>query len=207
MNQERKEELIVRWMDDDSLSSSEQEELNRILEAEPELKELRDHHQEVREELQVAFGEAKDVPYGDFFQTKLKQAIRTAERDEVPEVGTPASSSWRSSSWRDALRWWLAPVAVGAMAVAFLAGTRVGKPMIQNRTVVKNLQERPAVYTPAGGVTSSIVNADAEGTSVIVLDGLQPIPDSFNLMAGAHDADDFPEDTLLISAKSSSQIY
>lgn len=31
MNQERKEELVVRWMDDVTLSASEKEELNRIL--------------------------------------------------------------------------------------------------------------------------------------------------------------------------------
>ena len=163
MNQERKEELVVRWMDDVTLSASEKEELNRILEAEPELQELRAGHSRMREELKTTYREVEDVPYGDFFQTKLQQAIRDSE-EELP-------SAKMASSWKDSLRWWLAPVAVGAMAVAFLAGTRVGNGPTERRLVVASAQNRPLVYTPEGGVTSTILNADAQGTSVILLDG------------------------------------
>ncbi len=200
MNQERKEELIVRWMDEATLSASETEELNQILEAEPELKAMREGHSRMRDELQAAFGQSGDVPYGDFFQTKLEQAIRDADVEETPAAKT-------SSTWRDALRWWLAPVAVGAMAVAFLAGTRVGKAPVENQLVVAQAQIRPLVYTPEGGVTSTIVNADAQGTSVIVLDGLQPIPDSYDLMAGRESAGELSPSIQLISTKASSQVY
>lgn len=202
MNQERKEELIVRWMDDDVLSVSEKEELAGVLEAEPELCAMRDEHPRMRDELQAAYHQAGDVPYGDFFQTKLEQAIRNTERDEVEAVPAKARGAWR-----DALRWWLAPVAVGAMAVAFLAGTRVGKTPGESRLVVAQEQSRPLVYTPEGGVTSTIVNADAAGTSVIVLDGLQPIPDSFDLMAGGQSVRELPSNVQLISTKGSPQVY
>lgn len=201
MNQERKEELIVRWMDDDVLTSTENEELTQILEAEPELKALRDENLQVRKELQAEFGQPGDVPYGDFFQTKLEQAIRDSDKEDV----TPAAKS--SSSWRESLRWWLAPVAVGAMAVAFLAGTRVGKAPVENRLVVKSAEERLLVYTPEGGVSSTIVNADAEGTSVIVLDGLQPIPDSHDLMASSKRNPDSLGATRLISVKATPRGY
>ena len=202
MNQERKEELIVRWMDDELLSASEKEELALILEAEPELQAMRDSHSSVKSELQAAFGKSEDVPYGDFFQTKLEQAIRDSDREDAYEA--PVKGSGR---WRDALRWWLAPVAVGAMAVAFLAGTRVAKAPVENQLVVAQEQNRPLVYTPEGGVTSTIVDADAAGTSVIVLDGLQPIPDSFDLMAGGQSVRDLPADVQLISTKGSPQVY
>lgn len=199
MNQERKEELVVRWMDDVTLSASEKEELNRILEAEPELQELRAGHSRMREELKTTYREVEDVPYGDFFQTKLQQAIRDSE-EELP-------SAKMASSWKDSLRWWLAPVAVGAMAVAFLAGTRVGNGPTERRLVVASAQNRPLVYTPEGGVTSTILNADAQGTSVILLDGLQPIPDSYDLMAERKNASDLPAHIQLISTEASPQVY
>lgn len=199
MNQERKEELVVRWMDDVTLSASEKEELNRILEAEPELQELRAGHSRMREELKATYREVEDVPYGDFFQTKLQQAIRDSE-EELP-------SAKMASSWKDSLRWWLAPVAVGAMAVAFLAGTRVGNGPTERRLVVASAQNRPLVYTPEGGVTSTILNADAQGTSVILLDGLQPIPDSYDLMAERKNASDLPAHIQLISTEASPQVY
>ena len=199
MNQERKEELVVRWMDDVTLSASEKEELNRILEAEPELQELRAGHSRMREELKTTYREVEDVPYGDFFQTKLQQAIRDSE-EELP-------SAKMASSWKDSLRWCLAPVAVGAMAVALLAGTRVGNGPTERRLVVASAQNRPLVYTPEGGVTSTILNADAQGTSVILLDGLQPIPDSYDLMAERKNASDLPAHIQLISTEASPQVY
>lgn len=200
MNQERKEELVVRWMDDEKLSASESDELAQILEAEPELKAMKKGHSQMRSELQAAYPKTEDVPYGDFFQSKLEQAIRDAEREEAPAVRAGAS-------WKDTLRWWLAPVAVGAMAVAFLAGTRVGNAPAENRLVVAQAKNRPLVYTPEGGVTSTIVNADAEGTSVIVLDGLQPIPDSYDLMAGGQSVREIDSRIQLISHESSPQVY
>ncbi|MDQ8189627.1 hypothetical protein [Roseibacillus persicicus] len=199
MKQERKEELVIRWMDDEVLSASENEELKRILEAEPELTAMRAGHSQVREDLLAVYAEPADVPYGDFFQTKLEQAIRDADEADLP----PAKPT--ASSWRDALRWWLAPVAVGAMAVAFLAGTRVGNSPTPERLVVS--QNRSVVYTPEGGVTASIVNADGAGTSVIVLDGLQPIPDSFDLMAGGQSFNESDSAVQLISTQRSVQVY
>ena len=200
MNQERKEELIVRGMDQDVFSPSEKEELDRVLEAEPELKSLSEGHGQVRAELQAAFGQPGDVPYGDFFQKKLEQAIRNSEQKE-------AFVSRPSSSWRDALRWWLAPLAVGAMAVAFLAGTRVGKAPIQNR-MVKSEEQRPVVYTPERGVTASVMAADASGTSVIFLEGLEPIPDSLDLMAGSRqNSKHTSSDVVLITTEGSAQLY
>ena len=200
MNQERKEELIVRWMDGEALSTGETAELDAILKADPELKAMKESHAEISEELRMAYKQPEDVPYGDFFQTKLEQAIRDSEQVEaaVPE---------RSVSWRDSLRWWLAPVTVGAMAIAFLAGTRVGKPPVTNRQIVLQEPERPLVFTAEGLVTSTIVNTDADGTSVIVLDGLQPIPDSFELMAVHPESFEQPNDVRLISTESSSQIF
>ncbi len=200
MNQERKEELIVRWMDAEQLSAEENQQLEAILAAEPELKTLRNGHHSMREELQSVYGQPRDLPYGDFFQSKLEQAIRDSELEF-------AEASKASFNWRDTLRWWVAPVTVGAMAIAFLAGTRVGTAPVEERLVVAEAQIRPLVYTPEGGVTSTIVNADAAGTSVIVLEGLQPIPDSYDLMAERKSSSDRAATVKLLSRISSSQIF
>lgn len=197
MKQERKEELIVRWMDDE-LPAEERDELNAILEAEPGLKALKTSHGEVRASLHSVYPKAQEIPYGDFFQTKLEQAIR--ERGEAP-----SESRVKAGGWRDALKWWLAPVTVGAMAVAFLAGTRVNSGPNPTHTVVASVG--PVVYTPEGGVTANFVDAEGSGTSVIVLDGLPPIPDSYNLMAETRSEALEQEGIRLISTTKGRRIY
>lgn len=199
MKQERKEELIVRWMDNELLAD-ERAEMNTLLEAELELGELRASHESIKSELHAAFPPSREVPYGDFFRTKLEQAIRESELE-----GPVKEKAGKSLSWRDALRWWLAPVAVGAMAVAFLAGTRVNSGPNPTRTVVATVG--PVVYTPEGGVTANFVDAEGSGTSVIVLDGLPPIPDSYDLMAGS-EGNPLEQDGLhLVLSKKERRIY
>lgn len=197
MKQERKEELIVRWMDDE-LPAEARDELNAILEAEPDLKTLKSAHEEVRDSLHAAYPRSQEIPYGDFFQTKLEQAIREGGE-------SPKASRVRAGGWRDALKWWLAPVAVGAMAVAFLAGTRVNSGPNPTRTVVAVVG--PVVYTPEGGVTANFVDAEGSGTSVIVLDGLPPIPDSYDLMAGSPSENLEQEGIRLTSTAKGRRIY
>ncbi|MBK1834061.1 anti-sigma factor family protein [Roseibacillus ishigakijimensis] len=193
MKQERKEELIVRWMDGETFSAAEQREVDQLLTAEPELAGMKEGHARLRTELQAAFTPSQDVPYGDFFQTKLEQAIRDSEADR-----RPVEKSLRAS-WRESLRWWLAPVALGAMAVAFLAGIRVGHQPTAREIVTTEIRPEPVIYIPEGGVTANVVKSDAAGTSVIVLDGLQPIPDSIDLLAGEQTVHESGDPVRLVS--------
>lgn len=195
MKQERKEELMVRWMDGE-LSTGEMEELQPYLEAEPELREMQPGHRDSRKELQRAF-RGRDVPYGDFFQTKLARAIQSASHESAPVR--------KKASWRDALRWSLAPVTVGAMALAFLAGTKVTHEPIGAASLATTVNS--VVYTPEGGVSSNYFQQAGSGTSVILLEGLRPLPDEYDLMASGDGFDATSADFQLVTAKSERVLY
>lgn len=169
MNQERKEELIVKWVDD-ALTTAEQEEVAKLLEAEPEWRSFKEGHLEVRHQIQAAYPTDADVPYGDFFSSRLQRAIA---EDSV----SPAEKS-KPSLWSQFLRWGAAPAMAAALAVAFLAGTQVQKPEVAAPEFVYH----PEVYTPAGGVSASYASLENTGT-VILLDGLEAIPESVDLIA------------------------
>jgi anti-sigma factor RsiW len=203
MKQERKEELMVRWMDGE-LSTSEKKELQPFLDADSELREMASAHEMIRKELQSGYRDG-DVPYGDFFQTKLERAIQIADAADKP-VSPKLSSVGGRASWREAFRWALAPVAVGAMALAFLAGTKVttDDPTNLSRAVPSG---NSVVYTPEGGVSADFFAESASGTSVIVLEGLQPLPDSIDLMASRETTQSDASDFQLINAESKRTMY
>lgn len=196
MKQERKEELMVRWMDDE-LSAQELGELEPYLDADPELRVMQNGHREMQGRLRKAFQEG-DVPYGDFFQTKLQRAVEFERHD--------SAIAKKKSSWRDALRWSLAPVSVGALALAFLAGTKVThEPAGSARVVAVTVDS--VVYTPEGGVSANFFQQRESGTSVIMLEGLQPLPDDFDLMADAMGSQSTPGDIQLVSTSRERAFY
>lgn len=174
MNQERKEELLVKWVDE-TLSLSDKEELTKLLEAEPELADLKTGHMEVGSQLREAFPSDGDVPYGDFFATRLKRAI-----EDDAGVSRDEGANAKPSLWSQFLRWGAVPAMAAALVVAFLAGTQVKPPEVGAPEFVV----RPDVYTPAGGVSASYASFDTTGT-VILLEGLESIPESIDLIAQA----------------------
>ena len=206
MSEERKHELLVRWMDGEFLEPEDQRELEVILEAEPELTDLQIGQESLSRDFEKAFKEKSDIPYGDFFQTKLEQAIRDANNpiEERKVVSEPVS-------WRSALRWWLAPLAAGSMAIAFLAGTRMSPVPTSTETIVKNIglnftDVDPVIYTPEGGVTASVVHDNIYGAEVILLEGLQPLDDSLDLMAKRPESTELTLPIEMVTAESSRDV-
>lgn len=197
MKQERKEELMVRWMDGE-LAPGEMEELQPYLEGEPELRKMQRGHDLVRSELLSAF-QGKDVPYGDFFQAKLERAI------VAQAISEERAAAKKKTSWRDALRWSLAPVTVGAVALAFLAGTKVTNKPAGSPSAIATVNS--VVYTPEGGVSANYFRERNSGTSVILLEGLQPLPDDYDLMASEVSSDASSPDYQLVTAPSQRILY
>ncbi|MDP0491472.1 MAG: hypothetical protein Q7Q71_10515 [Verrucomicrobiota bacterium JB023] len=181
MKSERQEELLVRWMDDE-LNEAEGRELEELLQEQPELRALRDQHALVRRDLREVYTQGDDIPYGDFFQSRLQRAI--AEEENTLETPAPKAAT----GWKEMFRWWLAPVGVGAMALAFLAGTRVASG--PEAEMVAAGGDSPLLYTPEGGITAHYQAVDDAGANVIFIEGLAAFPDSLDLMAGSRTEDE-----------------
>ncbi|MEO1856649.1 MAG: hypothetical protein ABGY95_04695 [Rubritalea sp.] len=122
------------------------------------------------DEISKSIPSEQEPPYADFFNERVKHhAVESVEK--VP-AAKPASQWTR-------INWFFAPAAAAGMAVCFYLGTRVdhGKTPIEQSFAV--LDE---VYTPASGVHSEVI-ISGEST-VIVLDGLDEIPESLDIVSG-----------------------
>ena len=118
---------------------------------------------------------SEEPPYPEFFNSKLKQAIMSDGEAEVPlSSGAESRSLWQK------VRHMMAPAAVAAM-VAFYAGTKMGgsDAAVGSDMVVEDI----GVYVPDGGIVAAVSESD-DGSTEIILDGLTPISDELDIVAG-----------------------
>ena len=78
------------------------------------------------------------------------------------------------------LSWWLAPAALAAVVLAFLLGMRFGGPH-EGPVLVSTGVAAPAVYSPLASVHARALQDETFGGTVIVLEGLDEIPNSVDL--------------------------
>ena len=179
MNENRKEELLTRWVDGD-LSADELRELEPYLAKHPELARERDEYVRLRDELKAAVPAEVDPPYPEFFNVHLQRMI---EESMLSSGGRSESKPGLSRLWT----WWMAPAAAAALVAAFVAGMKltpsgVPAPVVGTAT---------ALYSPVESVqVEAMVDEDLDAT-VIVLTGLEEIADQ-DLMgwSGSQGVDD-----------------
>lgn len=179
MDENRKEELLTLWMDG-GLSSAEGEELAPYLAKHPELEAEREEYVRLRDELRSVLPDHVEPPYPDFFNTHLMRQIREEERVERAPVAAEASGMWK---W---MQLWLAPAAAVAVVMAFLAGKEMGD--TQGGAVAVNpaggssAEMAPGVYSAISSVDVTTWEDLDAGATVIVLNGLEDIPSSVDLL-------------------------
>lgn len=162
MNMNPDNQTLMLWLEDEL-----PEELQKAVDAwaadQPLWQEKRESARQWRAQLSQAMS-AEELPYGDFFQSRL---MRTIEQTRVEtERSTPAVV--RASPWR---KFWLPASVAAAMVLAFLGGTQWQQKPHRAKTLV--------TYTPEEGVQAEFFETSpAEGT-VIVLNGMAALPDSF----------------------------
>ncbi|MBU6327710.1 MAG: hypothetical protein KGQ89_08780, partial [Verrucomicrobia bacterium] len=105
-------------------------------------------------------------PYPDFFQSKLIHAIQ--QQSDVPD-NAPAKGS--TPRWWSRL--WMPVTALSAMALCFLGGMQFTKKSTRIYSMV--------VYTPELGVKAEYYQSSPAEGSVIVLNGVPALPDSFEV--------------------------
>ena len=170
---------LTQWMDGE-LEGEPLRQVEAWAQTHPELLAERDAVQAMSASIRAHVPESVEPPYPDFFNQRI---LRTIEEDQMA-VAAPQTGRLRETSpsfWQ-----WLAmPLAAGAMAVCFYLGTQVSNEPASPTTpmVATAPSANSSVYTPDGDVQANMFkSADAQAT-VIVLEGLDDIPDDFE-MAG-----------------------
>jgi hypothetical protein len=188
MKPERKDELLARWFDE-HLTEAEREEFEPLLREHPEWEGEREDYRKLRAALKESLPAEQDPPYTDFFHAHLARRIR--HEREAAVARKHGDRSGIRASWR----WWLAPATAGAMLLAFFAGMQIGDPSKRMPPVASV----PAVftYTPLSSVEATAMEDAALGGTVIVLEGLDALPDSVDLFQTAGVATG--EDRVLVS--------
>lgn len=162
---------------DGTLSAEERGELEPLLKAHPELEAEREEYLRLRDELRAVLPAEVEPPYPDFFNTHL---MRQIEREGWETTGSPAARE-RAGFWK----WlgpWLAPAAAAAVVAAFIAGREMGGGGQAPVAVAPAVGTAPAVYSAIATVDVRTWQSPDDGATVIILDGLQEIPSSVDLL-------------------------
>ena len=173
MNKQPDETTITLWID----GELEGEELGRVeawAREHPELLAERDAIRAMRADIRESVPSSVEPPYADFFNQRILRHIEEEQRAQAvsPPVGT------RRSFWQ----WLAVPAAAAAMLLCFYMGTRVSDPATNAAPSVVAVSTVSTVYTPDGDVSADMFRADGADATVIVLKGLEDIPDDVEMV-------------------------
>ena len=171
MNTNPDETKMALWLDDE-LHGEEHAAFEAAAGITPEMLVAREDVRHWRALMAAAVPAAVDPPYPDFFNSRVERAIRMPAATEpavVPE------KQWWFFRWNV-----LVPVAACAgMVFTFWLGTLTNH---RSNVVVETAPPRavavePFVYTPESGVEAERFASSPASATVIVLSGVDAIPD------------------------------
>lgn len=162
MNMNPDNQTLLLWLEDE-LSNDEQVRIDAWASQYPEWIAKREAARQWRAQLPRLIPASETLPYGDFFQSQLMRSLASTSAAAATPVSAAGFFSWRK---------FLMPASVAAaMAIGFVGGTQWQEKPHRATTLV--------TYTPAEGVKAEFFETSpAEGT-VIVLNGVAALPDSF----------------------------
>lgn len=168
MNMNPDDHTLMLWLEDE-LTGADQARIDDWATNQPEWLAKRDASRQWRGQLRQVIPASEEPPYADFFQSKLlrtieQQSVRDAAPAQAP--ATAASEPW----WR---KLWLPLSAAAAMALCFFGGTLVADKPSDHKGLV--------IYTPEEGVKAEFFETSPADGTVIVLNGVAAIPDTFEV--------------------------
>lgn len=190
------ENTLTQWMDGE-LEGGELQRIETWAKEHPELLAERDAIQALSSNLREHIADSVEPPSPDFFNQRI---LRTIREDQKATVKPPPSSSWR---W---WQWLSAPLATGAMAICFYSGIQVGQTPTDMELPVTIIHTTPdsIIYTPDGTVRAAMFNTSDAKATVIVLEGLDKLPDDLE-MAG--EPPSHPSGSMMIHSNGSEYTY
>jgi len=175
MNTNPDEAKLALWLEDE-LQGEDLASFEAWALTQPEHIAAREEIRAWKKTISSTLPASEEPPFPDFFNSKVLQAIsQSAPAAEPVKVAKPAF--WKS---------WLMPAsAFAGMALAFWVGTKThDQPQPQVVHHAPEVEIQPVVYTP-DGVVNAVWTAGT-GSSVIVLEGVNPIPDSTDFSETAY---------------------
>jgi len=168
MNTNPDEAKLALWLEDE-LHGDELKSFEQWILTQPEHIAAREEVRHWKQMISATLPESEEPPYPDFFNSRIMQAI-SQPVTAAPPISTPkATPFWKS---------WLMPAsAFAGMALAFWVGTQTSHTEVrQTASAPSKTEFQPIVYTPDGEVNA--VWTSGADASVIVLEGVNPIPDA-----------------------------
>lgn len=169
------ETTLTLWMDGE-LQGEELQQMEQWAADHPELLAERDAVRQLNADIRSNVPAEVEPPYPDFFNSRIMRAI---EEDAI--ASTPAEAAATPAKQSSFLRWLGIPAAAAAMLLCFYVGTRVGSPIESQGGQLANNSAN--VYTPDGNVHADIFTSEDASATVIVLEGLNDIPDDLDIAA------------------------
>jgi hypothetical protein len=174
MNTTPADEILALWVEDE-LHGPERAEVDTWALSQPEWLAHREDARRVRSLLQSVLPAAEEPPYADFFNARIAREIATVD-GHAPQRRTGKSANW--------LTWFMPTAAAAGMALCFWAGTHVSTGATASAVhhpATTLAAAEPFLYTPESGIKAAWYGASDSGGALIVLDGVDAIPDSFEI--------------------------
>jgi anti-sigma factor RsiW len=172
MNMSPDETKLALWLDDE-LEAAELAAFEKRVSDQPAHLAAREEVRKLRRLISAAVPASEEPPYPEFFNQRVASAIR---RQVTVPADMPAGRLRQSS------RAWFMPLAACAgMALAFWLGTTRGDRAVAEIDVTgapKAIPVEPILYTPEKGVHAEWFASQDASATVIVLNGVEAIPDS-----------------------------
>jgi anti-sigma factor RsiW len=192
-NQAPDEAMLTRWMDGE-LHAKELAEVESWAQDHPELIAQRDAVQVMRSEIRAKVPASVEPPYADFFNQRILRMIEDEAETSRARAAAPGAG-WLAGK----LGKWLAlPATAAAMALCFYLGTQVSQ-LSETAAPVASIPANPTIYTPDGDIRANIFTSGNTGATVVVLEGLDNIPDDFDIVGGPASAGVGQTDTVMVS--------
>ena len=173
MNTKLDETTLARWLEDE-LQGAELAAFESSIQGDADLLGRREEVRHWRTTLAATLPALLEPPYPDFFNQRIERAIR----EQVPKLSLePAKVRF----WHG---WWMPATALAGMVLAFWAGTLTGESppavMLAIPAPVPAVESVPSVYTPERGVDAEWFSSADAAATVIVLEGVEAIPDALD---------------------------
>ena len=175
-NQAPDEAMLTLWTDGE-LNGDELARVELWAQDHPELLVERDAVRAMQSNIQANMPASVEPPYADFFNLRILRAIENEKAESGVRVRS-TGSQWMGSKFN---KWLALPAAAAAMLMCFYMGTQVS-PMPESLAPMAAVSAKPAIYMPDGDVRANIFSSDDNGATVIVLEGLEDIPDDFEIV-------------------------
>jgi hypothetical protein len=172
MNTNPDETKLALWLDDE-LTGEELTTFEASLGNQPELLAAREEVRHWRKMMRDALPASEEPPHAEFFSARIARTIR----EGVQESDRPQQK--KPISWQG---WWMPLAACAGMGFAFFVGlkSQPGPPEINVAGAPKAIPVEPIVYTPDGDVDAEWFASSEASATVIVLNGVDAIPDTMD---------------------------